>query len=133
MFNGRQNISSFNELQYFTRLTQIYVRAFYNSSITETIVPNGVTKLSTECLRLCSSLKTLVLPASLTAIDNYALYQISAMKDVLIYATTPPAMNGTNGFPNGLTAIHVPAPSVNTYKSASWWSNYAAKIVAIEE
>lgn len=133
MFNGRQNISSFNELQYFTRLTQIYVRAFYNSSITETIVPNGVTKLSTECFRLCSSLKTLVLPASLTAIENYAFHQIPAMKDVLIYATTPPEMIGTNSFPNGLTAIHVPASSVNTYKSASWWSNYASRIYAIQE
>lgn len=51
--------------------------------------------------------------------------------DLTIYATTPPAL-GNNVF-SGVSSltIKVPANSVNTYKTASGWSNYASHIEAI--
>jgi hypothetical protein len=44
---------------------------------------------------------------------------------------TPPSL-GNNAIPSTIATIEVPAQSVNVYKSASGWSDYASKIVAIQ-
>lgn len=80
----------------------------------------------------------IVIGSGITSIGNYAFgtnEKWSTVDNIITCkATTPPTL-GTNAFYNGtttyITAIYVPAESVNAYKSASGWSNYTSVIQAI--
>ena len=68
----------------------------------------------------------------MTLIGTYAFSGCSKLGSVTIYATTPPNLQN-NGLPSaGNLDIYVPAESVDAYKSATNWSNYAERIYAIE-
>ena len=49
-------------------------------------------------------------------------------KYVYVYATTPPTMGGDFSLWKPPVAFYVPADSVDAYKAASYWSNYASII-----
>ena len=77
-------------------------------------------------------LTSITLPASLTSIGYRAFRYCESLKTVTCLAATPPGL-GTEAFENyALTAIQVPAASVDDYKAAQYWNYYADKIVAIE-
>ena len=78
-------------------------------------------------------LTSITLPASLTSIGLRAFRYCRSLKTVTCLAATPPGL-GTDAFENcdALTAIQVPAASVDDYKAAQYWNYYADKIVAIE-
>ena len=84
-----------------------------NDNLASIIIPSGVTRLYTHCIYLCPSLTS-----------------------VTCLATTPPTMetNVFGGTPiaNGTGVIYVPAESVNAYKTANRWSNFADRIQAIQ-
>ena len=73
---------------------------------------------------------TLTIPASVGMIDNYAFSGNSGLTRIIVEATTPPSL-GTNNTTLSAVDIYVPAASVDTYKAASGWSNYASRIQAI--
>lgn len=56
---------------------------------------------------------------------------MDALMSLTSAATTPPTVSSNNGIPSACQ-IYVPASAVNSYKSATWWSNYASRIQAIE-
>jgi hypothetical protein len=67
-----------------------------------------------------------------TSIGDGAFRACSNLTTLTVQATTPPtlgssALSGTNTN----LVIKVPSASVNTYKAASGWSDYASKIQAI--
>ena len=72
------------------------------------------------------------IPATVTRIGNYAFKGCSGLSFINLYATTPPVL-GTGAFEGceNLYAINVPAESVDTYKAAPRWSDYADIIYAI--
>ena len=78
-------------------------------------------------------LTSITLPASLKSIGFRAFRFCTSLTNVTCLATTPPGLVGTNAFENcdALTAIQVPAASVDDYKAAQYWNYYAVKIVAI--
>lgn len=66
-----------------------------------------------------------------TSIGDFAFYSCSGLTEVTVQRTSPPDA-GTTIFQNctALTAIHVPAGSVDTYKTWPGWDTYAALIVS---
>ena len=74
----------------------------------------------------------MTIPSSVTLIDEYAFYGCSSLTSVIVLATTPPTLS-FNAFTNNASGrkIYVPANSVNAYKAASGWSDYADYIEAI--
>jgi hypothetical protein len=78
--------------------------------------------------------KKLTISNCVTSIGNYAFYGCSSLTSVYCKPTTPPA-GGYDMFsyydsvkqPIGCK-IYVPTASVNAYKSAQYWSDYAAYI-----
>lgn len=103
------------------------------SALTSVDLPDGLTSIESYAFLHCSALTSITLPASLTSIGLRAFRFCRSLKTVTCLAATPPGL-GTDAFENcdALTAIQVPAESVDAYQAASEWSNYADKIVAIE-
>jgi len=86
----------------------------------------------------CPSLTSITIPASVTSISDWAFIECTSLEIVTVLATTPPEL-GEGVFHRdwdlniieGLT-IFVPAESLNDYKTAPNWSEYADIIQAIE-
>lgn len=84
--------------------------------------------------------KSLVtIPSHITQIVDFAMRGIPAYSPrtgVTCYATTPPSASTTSiglwyiSFQRG-NYVRVPAESVNAYKAAEGWSQYASRIIAI--
>ena len=82
-----------------------------------------------------SSLTSVTIGDSVTTIGYSAFYKCWSLTSVYCKAVTPPALSGSNVFYNNASsgrAIYVPMESVEAYKSASGWSNYASFIVGYE-
>ncbi len=85
VFTNKTNITSFNELSYFTGLTSIRSEAFCNcSGLTTIIIPNGVTSIGSSAFSGCSSLTSVTIPKSVTSIRMHAFSQCTALNRVNI-------------------------------------------------
>ena len=159
-FSGT-DITSFNELQYFTSI-KLSTGAFMNcASLTSVTFPSPVKFLSSDQFSGCTNLVLTTLPnfvdnviparifyncangvniteipSRITSIGNSAFYGCRTMPKVKVLATTPPTL-GNNLVFQTLTQntgdakfadVYVPDASVNTYKAASIWSEFADHI-----
>ncbi len=135
--------------------------AFYNCNSLVALECTGVETIAQYAFYNCYSLQVINLPAVKTiaqcafgfgrniqrvtlgintrSIGAYAFFnpgsqaQLTNMT-VTCKATTPPTLS-SGGFPppQYITAIRVPANSVDAYKTATNWAQYADKIIAISE
>lgn len=81
----------------------------------------------------CTSLKKVWLSNSVTSIGNNAFYRCTSLTSVTVNATTPPTLLGSRAFySTNNCPIYVPSESVEAYKAASGWSDYASRIQAIQ-
>lgn len=104
------------------------------SSLVDVSIGNSVTTLGQNAFSNCA-LTNIIIPSSVTTIGAAAL-RMSSLRVVTVLSKTPPSLsNGTTeasrAFTSNLEHIYVPASAVNTYKSASGWSNYASIIETI--
>ena len=113
-------------------LTNAGNQAFYNTKITSFVASN-ITSLANDVLNACTML-TLVDVGAIEAIGDKALYGCSKLTTFVCRATTPPSL-GTNalGGTSGNLTIYVPDQSVDTYKNATGWADYASRIKGISE
>ena len=134
------------------------MKAFAPAGLTTYTIPDGVTTVSNEVFRslnsleevifpegilslggvfnYCSSLKTVTIPS--TVISMYSAFlDASTVADALyVLPATPPQVSAnnvplfrdSNDFP-----IYVPANSLEAYKTATGWSDYADRILPMED
>ena len=102
------------------------------TSLTSVTIPNSVTSIGEAAFYACTSLTSVTIPSSVTSIGWSAFYGCTSLTSVTVNATVPPSLAGFNVFNQNHTnlQIKVPAASVNAYKAASGWSEYASRIVA---
>ena len=82
-FRNNDNITSFNELQYFTGLTSLNNEEFYDCNYLRSItLPEGLTSIGNAAFQYCNRLTTIVLPEGLTLIGNYAFYNCDALPSI---------------------------------------------------
>lgn len=105
----------------------------FNSFVNgELIIPNTVTHIYNYAFQNCSGLTSVIIPSSVTTIDTYAFDGCSGLTNVTVERTIPPTMIANDRvFTDSVCPIYVPAESVDAYKAASGWSNYASQIQAI--
>ena len=117
-------------------VTTIGEKAFsYCSSLISVTIGDSVTEIGYSAFNECSSLTSVTIGDSVTKIGSYAFRYCSSLTSVYCKATTPPA-GGSYMFsyyenaykPIGCT-IYVPMESVEAYKYAEYWSDYADAIV----
>ena len=125
------NVTSFEEIRYFTNLKTI--TGFKgNTKMTTITLPEGVTTLGTECFRT-ARIRYLVLPSTISTLNHQCLNPVNYCSYIVFKSINPPSLN-VNAF--GLTSgckIYVPDDSVNAYKTATNWTNYAARIRPMSE
>lgn len=129
------------------------------TSLVNVTIPNTVTTIEEAGFKWCR-ITNIVIPDSVTSIGKEAFYENRAtnltigsgvrtiginafssnasLHSITVNATTPPTLSGSSqyqfAFSNtGNCPIYVPAASVETYKTATNWSTYASRIVAIED
>lgn len=94
-------------------------------------ISNSVGVIGPVAFGGCSSLTNIVIPSSVYSIGNQAFDFCENLTKITLNAKTPPTL-GTDVFRYAdLKAIYVPASSVNAYKTASGWSEFASIIMAI--
>lgn len=99
-FQGIPSIRSFEELRYFTSLTEIPENAFRGASL----------------------LQTIYLPAGVTAIGDYAFRNCSALKNLVLLNETVMVPMGLTSVPNGCS-LFVPAKTFDYYSADPDWSS----------
>ena len=128
--------------------------AYAYSGLTEYIIPEGVITLGGYSFLwiIGQPMATISLPNSLTTIEDGAFYDCRTISEITIpenvtyigwlgscenlskiycKATTPPTLGGNpfNGSQTSTHTIYVPTTSVNAYKNADGWRDYAHLIV----
>ena len=115
-------------------VTSIGEMAFiWCESLTSVIIPNGVTSIGMNAFGECYFLTSVTIPDSVTSIGDEAFYYCSSLEEVYCKPTTPPRGASTMFKGSAYNCIiYVPTASVDAYKSAQYWSNYASYIVGYD-
>ena len=98
-------------------------------SFTTFSIPPGVTSILYGTFYECPNLSSIIIPESVTSIGSDAFNGCAGLSHITVHAVNPPedvtesTFEGTNG-----CLIYVPSESLDTYKAATGWSNYADRI-----
>lgn len=119
--------SSLSTLSIPSKVTEIGMGAFEQSGLTELTIPDAVTSIREETISNCGSLEELTIGSGVENIASYAIHHNPSLKQVIIKAATPPNVGEDWLFYgcDALTDIVVPESSLEAYKTASGWSNFA--------
>lgn len=110
-------------------VTSVNGYAFYNSNLITVTLPDSITSIG-ELAFYGSKLSSINIPSGVTLIDHWAFYGLDTI--IHMNPNTPPTL-GNRVFDNGYGIIYVPDASVDTYKAASGWMQYASRIKPISE
>lgn len=141
-----------------TEIQSIYNNSSYSTFgrcqfLTEVILPNTVTSIGTysfaDCISLSkitlsnslitinegafanTAIKIIELPETVTNIGWSIFNRCNLLKIVILRAIVPPTLDRI--LSEGFEKIYVPDDSVESYKTATNWSNYADRIHPISE
>ena len=82
----------------------------------------------------CENLTSITIPNSVTKIGSWAFSDCENLIEVYCKATTPLAVVDYSTFYNNASGrkIYVPRESVEAYKTANGWKDYASAIVGYD-
>ena len=114
--------------------TSIGREAFYwCTPLTSVTIPNSVTSIGDSAFYGCTSLTSATIPDSVTSIGRETFRWCTSLKEVYCKPTTPPTGNYDMFYNNASGCkIYVPRNSVEAYKSAKYWKDYADNIVGYD-
>lgn len=119
-----QSISATN------KLPQVIDRTITNITAEDL---KGITSVGQYAFAQCNQLTNVVIPNGVTTIGDYAFYNCTNLITMRVEAPTPPTLSSTNAISTATTQIQVPMASVDAYKTATNWTQYANIIVGYEE
>ena len=130
-------------------------KAFYGCTITEAIIPSGVTKLNNGVFEMCTELRHVEIPNSITSIGimtfksctklteidlpesiasigENAFNECLSLSLIRCHALTPPTCNKIFYRTPEDMIIRVPAEAVELYRSTEPWSKYDIRVIGAE-
>ncbi|MBQ5844805.1 MAG: leucine-rich repeat domain-containing protein [Alistipes sp.] len=126
--------SSLSSITIPNSVTEIGGYAFFEcSSLSSITIPDCVTSIANCTFYNCLSLLSVTIPDSVTSIGHAAFYGCKSLTSVYCKPTTPPTGSSVMfSFNAPGPKIYVPNMSVEAYRSASNWSEYASYIVGYD-
>lgn len=97
----------------------------------EVILSESLKKIGKGCFYDCP-IEKLVIPQSVESIGEQAFCKTRCLEYIEMKRETPPSIASGVFEESAIQTIYVPAESVEKYKTAEGWSEYAEKIRAIE-
>ena len=117
-------------------VTSIENSTFYGcNNLTSITIPDGVTSIENEVFRNCRSLTSITIPDSVALIGDSVFYDCSSLTSIYCKPTTPPSLGSKVFYRTYISAsiyIYIPKVSIDAYKLATGWSDYADKIVGYD-
>ena len=115
----------------------VKILAYYsfagNPHLKRVEVSEGVTTIKTCAFSACSKLEYLSLPSTLLKVEDAVLQHCPALRTLVSHAVTPPVLYDSYvWYEAKFSEILVPSESVEAYKTADVWKEFADKIKAIE-
>ena len=99
-----------------------------NQEINDLIIPNSVTSIEDYAFYNCSSLASVTIPNSVTSIGEWAFSNCSSLDTIYVEASTPPAF-GVEVFTNApISTCYIPCLTTAAYE-ASDWAQYMGEFV----
>ena len=103
----------------------------YCPTLSSIIFPENLSVIGFEAFYCCNGLSSISIPESVTSIEEAAFAGCTGLASITVLPKVPPTggkqmFSATNTCP-----IYVPKESVNAYKTAQHWSDYADRIQAI--
>ena len=100
------------------------VNYYKNCSVLDLSRTYGMTYVPSYNFSGNSALSSVVLPAGIERIDNYAFRNCSSLSSISIFAPTPPTI-GTRAFEGiGDSVVYVPADALALYQDAEGWKDF---------
>ncbi|MBR5256151.1 MAG: leucine-rich repeat protein [Bacteroidales bacterium] len=97
-------------------------------SLTSITIPNSVTAIGGRAFAE-SGLTGIIIPKNVTSIEEWAFTECSALTHITVHAINPPSDVTASTFSDTNDClIYVPSGSLNAYKTAAGWSDYASRI-----
>lgn len=122
------------EINFPKGLTEFEEGVFRNTALQDIIIPEGVTSIGHQAFGENTHIKTLSIPKTVVNIETYAFREGEEIKNVYNYATEPQSIREVV-FPGGIywnATLHVPAESIEKYKTYRYWKDFR-NIVPINE
>ena len=123
-------ITSFNEFEYFTGLTEIPSGTFsYCTSMRSITLPSSITKICSRAFEDCVALENLVIPESVTEIEHSAFYSYTG---IVTLPTTLPTIGG-NAFRNcaGIKVNWTTPPPADGIFDIDQFGNISGKLLYV--
>lgn len=105
----------------------------YCTNLSEVILAEGLIVIGNWSFEYTKALKSIVIPSTVCGIGKYA-FSYTGLKSIYMKPVVPPSEVLTDAFRN-LAAdciFYVPTESVEAYKTDSYWSSYADRIVGYD-
>jgi hypothetical protein len=102
-------------------------------SLLSVTLPASLTSIGMVAFAECGSLLSITLPEGLTRIGEWAFDMCYDLESITLLSPMPPALDEDDPGIEDETVICVPAASVEVYRNAEGWKNYADRIQAESE
>ena len=112
-------------------VTNIRAYAFRQCYFSSIQFPNSLRTISQQSFEYLHGCHVIELGENITSIEKWAFQSMYDVRRFIIHTITPPTYG--SGAISGTFPIYVPDGSVETYKTASGWSNIASRIFPISD
>lgn len=106
------------------------LRSFAPAGLTKYQIPTETTTIRENVFWHCTDLQSIKIPSSVENIRSGAFSHCKALSNVYCEAAIPPRLSNSNAFEDNADGrkIYVPRASVEAYKTADKWKEYASSI-----
>ena len=114
-------------------VTNISSNTFWNCTyITSVTIPNSVTSIGNWAFYGCSSLTSITIPNSVTSIGSEAFNSCTGLTSVIVGAATPLSITSYTFSNRANATLYVPIGSKAAYQTADYWKEFG-EIVELGE
>ncbi len=101
------------------------------TGFTEFAIPSSVISIGIQAFARCTNLQSITIPEGVTSIGDLAFEECKSLTSITLKPETPPTTGFHVLFNANDCPIYVPSGSIEAYRSAPNWSDYADRIQAI--